>query len=46
LHVAAVSPRFVGALTATLYERDDPAAPSLALSLAFDVEVEAGETCR
>jgi hypothetical protein len=37
LHVAAVSPRFFGAVKASLYDRDDPSAPPLAISLTFDV---------
>lgn len=43
LHVTAVSPRFVGNVQASLYARDDPRAPPLTLSLAFDIA--ASEQC-
>jgi hypothetical protein len=42
LHAVAVSPRFSGAVNAKIYDRDDPSAPPLALSLTFDVKGSSG----
>jgi hypothetical protein len=42
LHAVAVSPRFSGAVNAKIYDRADPSAPPLAISLTFDVKGSSG----
>ena len=42
LHAVTVSPRFSGAVYAKIYDRDDPSAPPLTISLTFDVKGSGG----